>query len=206
MISIEDKILARIKRNGRSWAFTNRDFIDLASPSTLDWSLYRLKDKKEIRSLLRGIYDYPGYSKLLQEELPPDLVSVANAIARKFQWHIQISGDTALNYLGLSTQVPMRTIYYSDGPNRTYSILGRSIEFKHIRFNETKFLMPKSELVVQALLALGQEQATPDVIQKLRAFLPEKERSKVLKDTQYTIAWVYEIIKRICDHGAIDNG
>jgi len=206
MISIEDKILARIKRNGQSWAFTNRDFIDLASPSTLDWSLYRLKDKKQIRSLLRGIYDYPGYSKLLLEALPPDLVSVANAIARKFQWHIQISGDTALNYLGLCTQVPMRTIYYSDGPNRTYSILGRSIEFKHIRFNETKFLMPKSELVVQALLALGQEQATPDVIQKLRVFLPEKERPKVLKDTQYTIAWVYEIIKRICDDGAIDNG
>ena len=63
MISIEDKILARIKRNGQSWAFTNRDFIDLAIRSTRDKSLYRLG-----KTLLRDIYDYPS-SAMAKETL-----------------------------------------------------------------------------------------------------------------------------------------
>ena len=72
MISIEDKIHARIIRHGRGWAMTNRDFIDLANASTVDWILYKLKAKDIIRPILRGIYDYPKYSELLQEKMAPD--------------------------------------------------------------------------------------------------------------------------------------
>ncbi len=132
MISIEDKIFARIKRKGRGWVMTNRDFTDLANSSSVDWCLYRLKDKKIIRPILRGIYDYPKFSELLQEELVPELGAVAQAIARKNQWHIQISGSAALNFLGLSTQIPMRTVYFSDGPNRNFEIGERILQFKHI--------------------------------------------------------------------------
>ena len=43
---------------------------------------------------------------------------VANAIARKFNWRIQPTGDTALTYLGLSNQVNGNYTYLSDGPNK----------------------------------------------------------------------------------------
>ena len=43
---------------------------------------------------------------------------MAHALARKFNWRIQPSGDAALNLLGLSTQVQGRWIYLSDGPGR----------------------------------------------------------------------------------------
>lgn len=198
MVSIEDKILKRIKSHGRGWAMTNSDFGDIAKTATIDWSLYRLKDKKLIRPLMRGIYDYPRFSEILQEELAPDMEMVARAIARKFRWNILISGNTALNYLGLSTQIPTRLIYFSDGPSRQYEVAGRILEFKHISFKEARFTNTKSEIVVQALRELGMARITTDVINKMRDFIPASDRNKVLKDTQFTTDWIHDKIKLIC--------
>ena len=198
MLSVEDKILARIKSHGRGWAMTNGDFGDLAKTATIDWSLYRLKDKKIIRPLLRGIYDYPRFSELLKEEMAPDMEMVARAIARKFQWNILISGNAALNYLGLSTQVPMRLTYFSDGPTRQYEISSRTIEFKHISLKEARFANIKSEIIVQALRELGAEYITAEIINKIRNFIPASERNKILKDTQFTTDWIHDKIKLIC--------
>lgn len=198
MVSIEDKILKRIKSHGRGWAMTNSDFGDIAKTATIDWSLYRLKDKKLIRPLMRGIYDYPRFSEILQEELAPDMEMVARAIARKFRWNILISGNTALNYLGLSTQIPMRLIYFSDGPSRQYEVAGRILEFKHISFKEARFTNTKSEIVVQALRELGMARITTEVINKMRDFIPASDRNKVLKDTQFTTDWIHDKIKLIC--------
>ena len=198
MVSIEDKILKRIKSHGRGWAMTNSDFGDIAKTATIDWSLYRLKDKKLIRPLMRGIYDYPRFSEILQEELAPDMEMVARAIARKFRWNILISGNTALNYLGLSTQIPTRLIYFSDGPSRQYEVAGRILEFKHISFKEARFTNTKSEIVVQALRELGMARITTEVINKMRDFIPASDRNKVLKDTQFTTDWIHDKIKLIC--------
>ncbi len=79
------------------------------------WKLIR--STSAIRRVIRGIYDYPKFSNLLGQQLSPDLDQVAAALARKFGWHIQVTGPSALNLLGLSTQVPGRIIYASDGPD-----------------------------------------------------------------------------------------
>jgi len=42
---------------------------------------------------------------LLDTTLEADIDKVAKALARKFGWNIQVSGNAALNILGLSTQV-----------------------------------------------------------------------------------------------------
>jgi hypothetical protein len=59
-------------------------------------------------------------TELLGQALSPELDQVAQALARKFNWRIQPSGDAVLNLLGLSTQVPARWIYLSDGPGRVH--------------------------------------------------------------------------------------
>ena len=126
---------------------------------------------------------------------------VARAIARKFQWNILISGNAALNYLGLSTQVPMRLTYFSDGPTRQYEIGSRTIEFKHISLKEARFANIKSEIIVQALRELGAEHITAEIINKIRNFIPASERNKILKDTQFTTDWIHDKIKLICSEG-----
>jgi len=176
---------------------SNSDFVDIAPDPTVRSALHRLKQRNIVRAILPGIYDYPQYSQLLQEELFPDINGVSHALARKFGWRIQISGSAALNYFGVTTQVPGRNIYLSDGPSRNYDILGQMLEFKHALLAESGLKYDRSELLVQAIRELGKENVTSDVLQKLRHKLNLDELKRIEKDSRYVTGWIYEYIKQI---------
>lgn len=198
MQSIEDKIVSRIYGRGRGWAFGANDFSTEFGRSTIDWVFSNLVASGTIRRVCRGIYDYPKFSELLQQELSPDFDQVAQALARKFNWRIQPSGDAALNLLGLSTQVPGRVVYLSDGPNRQYEIGQQTLEFKKSVLKDVGFKYRESGLIVQALKALGQERVDDAVIATLAKQLDDAMCKRVLKDTVTATGWVYETIKRVC--------
>jgi len=202
MQSIEDKIVSRIYGRRRGWAFTPNDFVGDFQRANIDKALSMLAKQSRIRRVYRGVYDYPKYSELLQQDLSPDYDQVAQAFARKFNWRIQPTGDAALNLLGLSTQVPGRAIYLSDGPSRSYTILDTfTLEFKKSALKEVGFKTRESGLVVQALKALGKERIDEQIVASLRNQLDEKTRKKISKETVTATGWVYEAIKRICTAG-----
>jgi hypothetical protein len=198
MQTIEKKVISIIYGHGRGWAFCANDFAAEFGRSTIDWVLYKLIASGKIRRVYRGIYDYPKYSELLQQELSPDFDLVAKAFARKFNWRIQPSGDAALNLLGLSTQVPGRLVYLSDGRNRQYDIGNYTLEFKKSALKDAGFKHDASKLIVQALKALGKERVDETVITALRKQLDDTACKQVLKDTVKSTGWVYETIKRVC--------
>ncbi|MDC7227924.1 MAG: DUF6088 family protein [Spirochaetales bacterium] len=195
---IADKVISRIYGHGRGWVFVLSDFSDIANPSTIKNILARFTKRGLIRRLMRGVYDYPSISKLLNELSPPDPDKIAQAIARSHGWTIWPDGNTALNLLGLSTQVPSTWEYLSDGPYRSYKWLGNTMRFKHRTNKETTVLSSKSALIVQALKALGEKNVDDKVIITISNHLNEKERKKILKEAMYVTDWVYEIIKKAC--------
>lgn len=200
MVSIKDKLLRRIKGHGTGWAFSCSDFSDLATPASIRWNLLKLKEGKEIRQILRGVYDFPPYSELLQEQLPPDVDNVARAIARKNVWNIQVSGNAALYFLGLSTQVPGRFVYYSDGPTKTYTFDTACLEFKHISKKESVFHLRKSELIAQAIRAIGKDGMTDFAEKTIASHVSdEAEWQRILKDLRPAAEWVINIVQKIHD-------
>jgi len=196
--SIESKVLSRVYGRGRGSVFTKTDFVVEFGESNVHQALSSLTKSGKIRRILRGVYDYPRHSELLDAELGPDLDQVARALARKFNWRIQPSGDAALNLLGLSTQVPGRWVYLSDGPDREYSIGNNVLAFKKTALKDVGFKYPESGLVVQALKALGRDRVNPVVIEKIRHQLSVKSCKRMLKDTRSVTGWVYDAIKQIC--------
>ena len=198
MQSSQKQILNRIYGNGRGYAFSPKDFSKLCTRSSIDIALHRLMKKGTIRRVLRGIYDYPKYSDLLEQELSPDIDQVAQALARKFRWTIQPSGPAALNLLGLSTQVPSQYIYHSSGPNRSYAVGQTGISFQTGAAKEASFKYPQSALMVQALKSLGKGEITPEAISHIRLWLDPALRAKALKDTSRVTDWIYQAIRNIC--------
>lgn len=196
--TIENKALSRIYGNGRGWAFSQNDFAELGSRSAIDLALHRLTNQATIRRVIRGIYDYPRYSDLLQQEIGPDIYQVADALARKFGWRIQPSGSAAQNLIGLSTQVPSQYSFQSDGPDRCYLVGNTSLQFKHGALKEAGLRHRESGLIVQAIKTLGEANITDETINAIRQWLPQTMRQKVLKDTSTVTGWVYAAIKRIC--------
>ena len=94
--------------------FVMSDFADIADTSTIRQSLSRLVQSGTLRRILKGVYEKPKYSKLLDEYVAADPEAVANALARSYHWTIAPCGNTALNLLGLSTQVTAVWSYISD--------------------------------------------------------------------------------------------
>ena len=188
-----------ISGHGRGWAFSSTDLIKKFDRQQIDNVLSDLVKDKKIRRVSRGIYDYPKYSEFLKKELNPDIEQVARAFARKFNWRIEVSGDTALNILNISTQIQAKYIYLSDGPNKSYKLFNDvEIEFKKSVLKDIGFKYKESSLIVQALKSLGKEHITNEVINKIKEQIEPKMYEKILKDTQITNVWVYEIIKQIC--------
>ena len=194
---IAGQILARIYGNGRGGVFTPKDFLDIASHDAVRQALGRLAEEGTIRRLMRGVYDYPAFSTLLNAPASPDPDAIARAIARTHGWTILPAGDTALNLLGLSTQVPAQWQYFSDGPSKTYEWEGGTLVFKHRTNKETTVLSPKTALLVQALKTLGENRIDEPVMATLRAKFDKKERARAVREARYATSWVYEIIKRL---------
>jgi hypothetical protein len=195
--AIEEHVVSRIYGNGRGWAFSQADFADLGSRSAIDLALHRRQKEGLIRRVLRGIYDYPRYSKVLEKPVSPDLDQVAHSLARKFGWRIQPDGSTAQNLLGLSTQIPAKAVYLSDGPDRSYMVGQTSLAFEHTALKEAGFKLPESRLVVQALKACGEGRITPKIITLVRRKFDAKLRQRILLDTKTSTGWVYAAIQEI---------
>ncbi|OQA82047.1 MAG: hypothetical protein BWY31_03456 [Lentisphaerae bacterium ADurb.Bin242] len=195
--SIKNRIFARIYGHGKGWTFSTFDFMSEFKRYEIDCALSSLWRENKIRRICRGIYDYPVYSSILKRNAAPDINAIAAALARKFRWQIYPTGDTALNYFGISTQIPGRTIYLTDGPSRTFELECGVLEFKHSAQKEIVFKYPESALVVQGIRALGNERITPAIIEVLRSKFDAELWRKIKKDTIAVAGWIYETVSKI---------
>lgn len=198
MQPIEQSILSRVYGRGRGWSFTKTDFVAEFGEVNIHQALSSLAKAGTIRRVCRGVYDYPRHSELLDQVLSPDIDQVAQALARKFNWRIQPSGDAALNLLGLSTQVPGKWVYLSDGPSREYEIGKHTLAFRKSSLKDVGFKYRESGLLVQALKALGKERVDEAVIATIRQRLDAKTCERMLKDARSSTGWIYQIIKQVC--------
>lgn len=191
-------IQKEIKKLPEGKAFIVADFSDSASNDNIRQIFSRLENNKEIRRILPGIYDKPRFSEILQEEIGPDINSVAEAIARKNNWKIAPDGNTALNLLGLSTQVPANWSYITSGPSNSYKIGNITISFSHRADKILSGMSYKTILVIQSLNALGKENVTSGIISQLAKKMSPGNKKRLLLEAKATTSWIYEEIKKIC--------
>src|ERR1043166_9611317 len=130
LVSVPDRIMNRARAGGRGCVFTPHDFLDVAGRAAVDQALSRLVKGGKLRRLTRGLYDFPKVHLKLGALSPaPD--DVAQALARETGSRVQIAGARAANALGLSAQVPAKSIYLTDGPSRRVVLGKRVVDLRH---------------------------------------------------------------------------
>lgn len=193
------QVRVRIENAAPGDIFIPADFSDLAEARKITMCLSRLHEDGTLEKVKRGVYMKPRYSQLLKRPVPPREDAVAKAIARNYGWTIVPCGDTALNMLGLSTQIPAVWLYVSDGPYKTYETAGVKFKFKHTdRKNELIGVSETTALIIQALRALGKDNVGPQTVSYLSSKLDAKEKQRLLQESRYVTAWINEAIKEIC--------
>ena len=193
-----NEIKRRILTYESGTVFVAADFAVITDKKTASVGLSRLESEGVIRRILRGVYDKPAYNRFLGEFVAPIPDKVAHAIARNFGWTIVPCGDTALNLLGLSTQVPAVWVYVSDGTYKEYSYDNTTIQFKRTTNKEVSKLSYKTALVIQALKALGKDNIDEMVISRLQKKLTAEEKKAMVSEAKAITSWVYEYLKQIC--------
>jgi len=195
--AVKKQIFARIEKHPPGWAFSAYDFIKDFHRREIDESLSYLTEDGKIRRVIRGIYDNPMYSELLNMNVAPDIDQVAHALARKFNWKLFPNGDTALNYLGLSAQIAAKDLYLTDGPSNKYYVGKQCIEFKHISQKETSLKYANTGLVIQSIKAIGEKQITQEFLDLLAQKFTKEEWAQIKTDASNSTGWVYKIIRVI---------
>ena len=193
-----NQIRGNIEKAENGSVFVSTDFTDITDKKTVNMGLIRLASEGLIKKILFGVYYKPEFSKLLGETVAPSPNKVAHALARNFGWTIVPCGDTALNLLGLSTQVPSQWVYVSDGAYKEYTFDNTTIKFKRTTNKEISKVSYKTALTIQALKALGKENITEQVILRLKKILTDEEKEKMLAESKSATSWVLELIKIIC--------
>ena len=177
--------------------FFANDFLDVASNATVRQILKRLADEDKIKRIIDGFYYNPRYSELIGEYEAVSIYELALAIARKYNWNIAPYNSTALNLLGLSTQVSSHYKYISSGRYKEYKIGDTILEFKKVNPGEIANMSLKTATVIQAIKSLGKENISNEVIQKIRENLTEKEKLDLMNESKSVPAWIYEVIRKI---------
>ncbi|MDU2640223.1 MAG: DUF6088 family protein [Finegoldia magna] len=199
MSSYTEKISDKINDFDSHKVFFANDFLDVASNATVRQILKRLADEDKIKRVIDGFYYNPKYSELIGEYEAVSIHELALAIARKYNWNIAPYNSTALNLLGLSTQVPTHYKYISSGRYKEYKIGDSILEFKKVNPGEIANMSLKSATVIQAIKSLGKENITNEVIQKIRENLTEKEKLDLMNESKSVPSWIYEVIRKICE-------
>ncbi|MDR1088766.1 MAG: DUF6088 family protein [Coriobacteriales bacterium] len=187
--------MSRISAAGEGAVFVAADFFDLGQKDTVYKALLRLAEDGTLQRPMRGLYLYPEYSRVLGKSLTARPERMAEALARNYNWTISPYGETALNQLGLSAQVPAVYQYVSDGPNKSYAYGNFQIVFTHRANRETTHLSPKTRLAIHALKALGKDSVDGSVVERLSSVLTDEDKQSLLKETQYSSSWIHDIAK-----------
>lgn len=195
MESINKKI-EDIMTSNTGEIFSINDFYGLGTKNTIKSVLYRLNEEDKITRLIDGLYTKPKYSEILKEYSYPDANALAEKIADKFSWTISPTGDTALNYTGLSIQVPNEYIYISDGPYRQYDYRNKKILFKHTSNRNITSYSKELSILVQAIRALGKDGIGEEELKKLAVFA-QNIKEDLKRDTLKLPFWIQEILEKI---------
>lgn len=199
MNTVQQSILQRIRSAGRGEVFTPKDFLDAGTRYATDQALSRLVRSGHIQRLGRGLYYYPRVNPRLGIPLTPDVDQVAQAIGRRTGSRMVPSGAVAANLFGLSTQVPAKFVYLSDGRSRRLRVGKIEIQIKHVTPKELPRGSQTSAMVFQALRHLGKEAADARVVAQLKAVLPARQKRELVQDARYTTGWIGEIVRQIAN-------
>lgn len=142
----------------------------------------------------QGIYAKPRRSRF--GTVIPSVDKIVQAIAIRDHAEVLPSGMTALNALGLSTQVPMNYTYLTTGSERTIQLANCQIKLKRGVPKNFCFQTKLIGLLTQALKTLKQENVGENELQIIRELLSkESDKEALLKDVDNMPAWMKRIVK-----------
>jgi hypothetical protein len=134
-----------------------KQLLGLGGRAGVDQALSRLARTGALLRVGRGLYVRPIESRFGTRA--PETEKLVEAIAGARGETVASHGATAANALGLTTQVPTRSIYLTSGRSRTLTLGKLKVELQHVPSWQLTLAGRPGGEIVRALAWLGPERA-----------------------------------------------
>ncbi|AEC02361.1 DUF6088 family protein [Parasphaerochaeta coccoides] len=202
MKSRVEEIRSQIQRmNSRSIFFA--DDFGMDDRQAVRVILSRLAKDNTIVRLGAGIYMKPRYSNLIHSIEYPSVGDIAQAVAQKEKARIVPSGAYAVHRLGLSTQIPTRAIFLTDGSPRKMTLEdGREIIFKRTAAKNLAYKNTTIGIIVSALKEIGAKGIDAETRNLLARLLESVPYDKAREDILIAPEWIQKELIGILRKGS----
>lgn len=194
LVSTDDQILKKIRKAKRGTLFFIDDFASIGNKKTVGKALERLVNSGELHRVATGIYVRPVNDELLGVVLP-GIEEIAEAIRKRDKARIVPTGSYALYKLGLTTQVPMNVVYYTDSTARKIKVGKQTITFKRASARNLSAIGDTSKLVIQALKTIGKDKVTEEELRRIRELLKQEKPFHLQHDLKIAPEWIRKLLK-----------
>ena len=191
--SIEIQVLEKIKRSPRGTLFFVDHFTNIANNKSTNKALERLVKSGEIERVAQGIYVRSVIDNYIGKVLP-SIEQIATAIVKRDRATVVPTGSYAMYKLGLTSQVPLNIVFYSDTSARKIKIGKQTITFKKASSKNLAFVGEISTLAIQTLRTIGKDLATADEINHIKKILKNENPKHLQHDLQLSPVWIRKLI------------
>ncbi|MFV0182516.1 DUF6088 family protein [Empedobacter falsenii] len=172
------------------------DFSKYGSSDNIRKVLSRLENEGLVERLAQGIYLKPKKDPLLGT-IYPTIEELAKQIAQRDKARISPTGVLAMYLLGLTTQVPLKAVYLTDGSQREIKIGNRTIQLKKTVPKSFAIKDELLHLIVQAFKEIGQKNVTDEFLIQIQPNVQQLNNEVVQKQLKYAPVWIQKQIINI---------
>lgn len=185
-----------IKRKKQGELVFPTDFRGAGTGEAIKKALSRLHQTGALKRLAHGIYYIPKIDPVLGE-IRPGADEVVKMLAKKEKIRVRPAGAYALHQLGLTTQVPTKLVYITDGHSRQFKLGKLQIKFKATTPKKLSTVGTISSLVIQALEEIGTDNIDATTQSKLHELLRKEDPKKLKHDLTLAPAKVNDYIVKL---------
>ncbi len=194
MMTAIAKIKAYIAQLPEGEPFSSHALRQFASTENIRQILNRLVKTGEIKRVAWGVFIKS--EGLSSSEPLPSLLEITKTLTQSTGETIMMHGAEAARQLQLSTQVPMRLVFYTNGNTRIIKMGSRTVRLKHV--NPSRLIAPGTiaGLVISALWYLGKKTVSLETIELVKQRISQEEFNNILALVKKMPGWMSDIFYR----------
>lgn len=195
MERLSEKIMRHAARLPEGTPVVPKRLLHLGSRAAVDQALTRLARRGRLLRAGRGVYVNPVETRFGPRA--PAAERVVEEMARQRGELVARHGAAAANALGLTSQVPARTVYLTSGPTRELRLGRQVVQLKHAPRWQLALTGRQAGEAVRALAWLGPKKG-PAALSSLH--LPSSCLEEMASVSPILPSWMAEAIGQVAAH------
>ena len=148
-MSAAGKIARRLGHTKRGVPFSVSQFQELGSSAAVQKTFSRLAKEGAVVRVAKGIYVRPkSLDSIPAIKVTASAEQVAKKWAKQHGYTLVKQGVESAYRLGLQTQAPVKTVFWTNGGSRTFSVGNDVVEVRHVAASKLRWkTLPEGELL-----------------------------------------------------------